>query len=54
MSELCPLSEKPHARDAALADVGLDVGTPTLDHGNSSALPAAMLKGFPGLAQKQQ
>lgn len=48
VSELRPSVRK------VLADVGLDVGTPTLDHSNSSALPAAMLKGFPRLAQKQQ
>lgn len=46
--ELCPPSEKPCTWDAALADVGQGLGTPTLEHGNSSARPAAMLRAFLG------
>lgn len=54
VGEVCPLSEKSCVWDAALADMGLGLGTPTLHHDNSSALPSALLKSFPRLAQKQQ
>lgn len=44
VGELCPLSEKSCAWDAALVNMGLGLGTPTLHNSNSSTLSAALLK----------